>query len=339
MPNWQKILFASSIVPPPATIPGFLVVGSATSPYMTVYDSNVNKVTQTWTTPMSGLFCVSISRDKRWIALGGSVSPFLQIYDCITGVPVLVTGLTFSGLTSVLGVEFTQDNSKLLVLNSTSTYMQCLDVGTWTATPGFTSPAPANAPQQLTVNPNGSAYGLAYVATPWLVEYDLMTGVSTGINGGTSVLYRGTHYNTLDTPGSNWHMAHPNTPNVVIRNASTGAAGLSVPGTFAGNPAAAQHCVEVNEDGTAFFDPGGLSFYRIWTRSGTTLTGRALAFSPPNPYTAAAWSRDGTKLHVLMPASSLLHTYNVNLGGTNWVKDANNSNMPPGAGKCIACSW
>lgn len=331
----------ASVVTHQAQSPSLLVMAGVTTPFMTVYDSSLVKVTKTWTTPAGNLTCVAISPDKRWIAVGGSTSPFLQIYDTGTGVPVLVTGVTFSGLTSVSHVAFTKDSSTLLVLDVTTPFLYAYSTSGWGSLigAGITRPTGLANTAALTVHPDGTKYAIGFNASPWMVEYNLAAGTPVGVLPTGSAFVRGLSYNTVDTGGTNYLAYEWNGPTFAWYNANTGVTLTNPANPTAGNPTHLQHSVRMNADGTKCLVAGSAAVteYRIITRSGTTLSNATLGTVPTDPIRGGVWSKDGTKLiaFVTGPNGNFMYSYDA----STLVKDATNANQPPGAVNAADCSW
>lgn len=324
--------------------PGLLAVGSTGTPFLTVYNSALVKLAQTWTTPAGAIANVCISANKRWIAIGVAAAPFLQIYDCSSGVPVLVTPTpgSFSGLTaSPVCMDFTPDNTKLLVGDVTTPFFYIFTVGgSWPQT--GTIPTLSVAPGRMSMHPDGTRYSLGFGAAPWFVEYTLATGAPTSTFGTPlSSICRGLAYNRDDS-ATDYLVLEDNTPALRFYNAGT-AALLTNPGApTAGNPNFAQHALAMNGDGSKLLVAGsgvggGGTEYRLITRAGTVLSNGALGTVPTDPIRCAVWSRDGTKLLAIVTGGSgnFLYSYDA----TSFVKDANNANMPVATPQAIDCSW
>jgi hypothetical protein len=157
---------------------------------------------------------------------------------------------------------------------------------------------------------------------------------------------RGVHYNRDDNGGAlNRILWYNNTPAGGIQNAASPYTTDTPPASLnSGTPALAQHGVQLNRDGTKLFVPGGLSLYRIATRSSTsatTWTNVNLAVAPTDPLRVACWTRDGQKLIALTGPGSggnFMFDYDCT-GAANWPKRTNNPNQPPGSMNCVASSW
>lgn len=326
-----------------APIPGFLVIGSGTTPFMTVYDSTLTKVTKTWTTPAGNISSVAISPNKQFIAVGMNASPFLQIYDCTTGVPVLVTsGVSgFSTVTDVpSGLEFTKDGTKLLVTWALTPFIRLFDTASWTTTGSV--PTLSAGPSMISMHPDGTRYMLGFNASPFVREYTLSTGVTTGNFEALTSFPRGMGYSRLDS-ATDYLATLETGPTLRFYNAASPGSPLTNPGSpTAGNPNFAQRTLNFNSDGSRLLIAGsgvggGGTEYKIISRSGTTLTTVNLGTVPTEPIRTGVWSRDGTKLIALVTGGSgnFMYSYNA----STLVKDTTNANQPPGSFSACDCSW
>lgn len=324
--------------------PGLLAVGSTGTPFLTLYDSALAKIAQTWTTPAGNISSICISKNKRWIAIGVNASPFLQIYDCNTGAPVLVTPTpgSFSGLTAApVCMEFTPDNLKLLVGDVTTPFFYIFNVGGAWASIG-TIPTLSIAPGRSAMHPDGTRYSLGFGAAPWFAEYFTATGAPTGNFGSPlASICRGLAYNLVDS-ATDYLAIEDNTPTMKFYNATTFSL-LTNPGSpVAGNPNFVQRALNFNGDGSKLLVAGsgvggGGTEYRLITRAGAVLSNSSLGTVPTDPIRCGVWSRDGTKLIAIVTGGNgnFMYSYDA----TTFVKDANNANMPVATPQCIDCSW
>jgi WD40 repeat protein len=196
-----------------------------------------SKISDPATLPTSICTGVSWSPNGRYLALSCFSTPYVVIYDWITGVPIKISDPSNLPTGAAIGIGWSPDGRYLAVAHSTSPYITIYDWNTGSpvkiSDPGTLPTGQGNA---IGWSPDGRYLAIGHSNSPYVTIYDWNTGSPVKISDpGTLPTGQGRGVD-FSPDGRYLAVAHITTPFITIYDWLTGAPSkITNPTTLPGN--------------------------------------------------------------------------------------------------------
>ena len=221
-----------------------LAVAHGTSPYITIYDHAIAKITNPGTLPTGTASGCAFSPDGSKLAVAHGTSPFITIYNTLDWSKIANPGTLPTGTAGACA--FSPDGSKLAVVHGTSPYLTIYNTSDWSkiANPGTLPTGTANG---CAFSPDGSKLAVAYGTSPYLTIYNTSDWSKITDPGDPGTLSAANAYICAFSPdGSKLAVTHILSPFIAIYNTSDWSK-IANPGTL---PTATAYACAFSSDGS-----------------------------------------------------------------------------------------